>query len=375
MIILLLSLLQQASIPDVEPEIAFPKLKFNRCVVIAWPPDGTNRLFIVEQKGRVFWIENRPDATEKHLALDVEFRVLSRHNEEGLLGLAFHPKFKTNRQVILQYSEPKEKKPKKRWNVLSRFTMNADRTKILPESEEVLLKIPQPFGNHNGGCIQFGPDGYLYLGLGDGGFKNDPHLNGQKMTTMLGKFIRIDVDAEFPGKKYAIPPDNPFIDANGVLPEIWSTGWRNPWGFHFDRKTGVLWSGDVGQDKWEEVNVVVKGGNYGWSVRESFHPFKGKATTTYVDPLAEHDHGMAKSITGGVVYRGPLKELDGVYLYGDFVTGNTWGLRWDGKKVVAHKLLFELTNKQIAIFGEDRAGEVYFSSFDKNLYRFKLKGR
>jgi glucose/arabinose dehydrogenase len=163
----------------------------------------------------------------------------------------------------------------------------------------------------------------------------------------------------------------------GVLPEIWSLGWRNPWGCHFDRKTGLLWSGDVGQDKWEEVNIVRRGGNYGWNVREAMHPFKADAKVPgpFEEPLVELPHGQANSITGGCVYRGKkVPALDGVYLYGDFVTGNMWGLLWDGKKVVENRLLFEFKSKQISIFGEDRDGEVYFATFtDGKLYRFRLK--
>jgi glucose/arabinose dehydrogenase len=311
----------EARIPDVDFEVAFPALKFERCVAIEHPRDGSDRLFVVEQPGRVLWLDNRPDASEKKPALDLVPKVRSRGNEEGLLGLAFHPKVRDNGFVFLQYSTsdpPKEPDPKKvvnRRNVVARFSLNKDRTQIDPASEQVLLEIPQPYENHNGGVLQFGPDGYLYIGLGDGGAANDPHGNGQKPDSFLGKFLRIDVDKPSSGKKYGIPKDNPFVGKPPFLPEIWSLGWRNPWGYHFDRKTGDLWSGDVGQDKWEEICVVRKGGNYGWNVREAFHEFKaGKlATPEFVDPLVEHDHSLAKSITGGCVYRGKKHpELDGV---------------------------------------------------------------
>ena len=224
--------------------------------------------------------------------------------------------------------------------------------------------------------LQFGPDGYLYVGLGDGGGANDPEGNGQNPGTMLGKFLRLDVDKPDPGKGYGIPSDNPFVRKEGYLPEIWALGLRNPWGYHFDRKTGELWSADVGQDKYEEIDIIKKGGNYGWNAREGLHPFPGGSNSAgpFEDPVVEHPHGIANSVTGGCVYRGKrLKALDGLYLYGDFVTGNMWAIRWDGKAATENKLLFEFRLKQIATFGEDRDGDVYWSTFtDGRLYRFRL---
>jgi quinoprotein glucose dehydrogenase len=386
---LLLVALQAASIPDVGYEDAFPGLKFERIVGIAAPPDGTKRLYFIEQfQGKVLLLADGVGSKEAKVVLDIEPKVRRRGNEEGLLGFAFHPKFKENRKVYLQYSTsnlPKDpKNVEGRRNVLSEFTADAAGTSIDPKSEKILLEIPQPFENHNGGVIQFGHDGYLYLGLGDGGAANDPHGNGQNRMSLLGKFLRIDVDKPSGGLAYGIPKDNPFVGNAAYRPEIWSLGWRNPWGFHFDRKTGELWSGDVGQELWEEICVVVKGGNYGWNVRESFHEFKatkppvqGKAPPDagpFTDPVVEHDHVAAKSITGGCVYRGKAQpKLDGVYFYGDFVTGNMWGLKWDGKKMTANKLLFTHPGKQIAIFGEDADGEVLWSSFDGKVYRFTAK--
>jgi glucose/arabinose dehydrogenase len=224
----LVALGQESGIPGVGFEPAFEKLKFERCVVIAHPTDGTDRIFVVEQPGRVKWFENKADASESVLALDLSDKVLSSGNEEGLLGLAFHPKFASNHEVYLQYSFPKLGPQRKRdpntRNILARFTMDPGHRKILPESEQVLLEIPQPYENHNGGVLQFGPDGFLYIGLGDGGKANDPHENGQNMKTLLGKFLRIDVDRKDDGKAYAVPKDNPFVGKDGVLPEIWSAG-------------------------------------------------------------------------------------------------------------------------------------------------------
>jgi len=384
----LLALSQEGAIPEVGFEPAFENLKFERCVAIAAPTDGTDRLFVIEQPGRVKWFENRRDVTEAVLALDLTDQVLSTGNEEGMLGLAFHPNFKTNHQLFIQYSFPKlgpmQGDKRKRYpdtrNVLSRFEMDPEHRKILRETEKTILTVVQPYENHNGGVLQFGPDGYLYIGLGDGGKANDPHENGQDLMTFLGKFLRIDVDHQDPNKAYAVPKDNPFVGKPGALAEIWSLGWRNPWGYHFDRKTGELWSSDVGQDKWEEVDIVKKGGNYGWNIREGKHEFKGGPGGPFEEPIVEHGHakkdstdGM-NSLTGGCVYRGTrLKALDGVYLYGDFVTGNMWGLRFDGSKVTAQKQLFEFKMKQIATFGEDRDGDVLWATFtDGRLYRFTL---
>jgi glucose/arabinose dehydrogenase len=381
---LLAALLCFQGVPDVGYEDAFPGLKFDRVVGIAAPADGSGRLFVVEQhSGKVKLLPEGGASREARVVLDIGAKIRTRGNEEGLLGIAFHPKFGENGWVFLQYStSDKPKDPKDaagRRNVLARFTAARDGT-LDPASEAVVMEIPQPFENHNGGVIQFGPDGFLYLGLGDGGAGNDPQGNGQNPDTLLGKFLRIDVNA----LPFTVPKDNPFVGRAGWRPEIWSLGWRNPWGFHFDRKTGELWSGDVGQELWEEICIVRKGGNYGWNIRESFHPFtaakgpaQGKtpaATETFVDPVVEHDHGLAKSITGGCVYRGrKLPALDGVYLYGDFVTGNMWGLRMDGDRVRENKLLFAHPGKQIAIFGEDADGEVLWSSFDGKIYRFTLK--
>jgi glucose/arabinose dehydrogenase len=382
-LIVLAALQSDSKIPDLDFEVAFPNVKFIRPVAIAHPPDGTDRLFVVEQAGRVLWLETKK-AEGATPALDLTGKVLSSGNEEGLLGLAFHPKFKTNRMLFLQYSFPKlgekrQRDPNTR-NVLSSFVMDKDLRQILPETEKVILEIKQPYENHNGGVLQFGPDGFLYIGLGDGGAAGDPHGNGQSLKTMLGKFLRIDVDHPSDGKAYGIPKDNPFVGREDALPEIWSYGWRNPWGYHFDRKTGLLWSADVGQDKWEEVNIVTRGGNYGWSVREGMHEFKGGAGE-FIEPVVEHEHQKpngppgGNSVTGGCVYRGTrLKPLDGVYLYGDYVTGHMWGLRWDGGKVLEHKHLFEFKLKQITTFGEDRDGDVLWATFtDGRLYRFKLK--
>src|SRR5581483_5797750 len=228
-------------------------------------------------------------------------------------------------------------------------------------SEKVIIEWPS--GGHNAGCLKFGPDGYLYIGTGDGSGIADERDTGQDISDVLSSILRIDVDHPDPGKTYGIPKDNPFVNTPGARPEIWAYGLRQPWKFSFDRQSGDLWCGEVGQDLWEMVYRIKKGGNYGWSVMEGNHPFRPerkKGPTPFLPPVIEHPHSEFRSLTGGYLYRGQrVPELTGAYIYGDFDTGRIWGLRYDGKKVTWHK---ELTKTQLRLvsFGEDEAGEVYF---------------
>jgi uncharacterized membrane protein YozB (DUF420 family)/glucose/arabinose dehydrogenase len=307
----------------VRVEEAFPALRFELPLFLAAPPDGTDRVFVAEQDGRVWRFDNRPDAAEKSLVLDISKEVRRVHNEEGLLGLAFHPKFKENGRMYIHYSAGNPRR-----NVLSFFRLDRRRETADPASEEIVLEVEQPYGNHNGGMIAFGPDGYLYVALGDGGAAGDPHGHGQSKKSLLGKILRLDADRRSPGLAYAVPPDNPFAGRPGARGEIWALGLRNPWRFSFDRETGALWAGDVGQDKWEEINIVKKGGNYGWNCREGRHAFKPCPPADFIEPAAEHGREEAQSVTGGYVYRGKkIPWLAGRYVYGDFMTGNIWALR------------------------------------------------
>jgi quinoprotein glucose dehydrogenase len=260
-------------------------------------------------------VREQPDARSRSLALDLTAKVLSSGNEEGLLGIAFHPKFKTTTRSSCSTRSPSSGQQRKRdpdtRNIVARFEMDPKHEKILPETEKVILESQQPYENHNGGVLQFGPDGYLYIGLGDGGAANDPHGNGQNMASMLGKFLRIDVDHAEGDKAYSVPKDNPLRrkgrDPAGDL----VLGLAQSLGLPLRPEDRRLWSGDVGQDKWEEINIVRKGGNYGWNVREAMHDFKPVAGAgPFEEPLVEHAHAKPKmtdganSITGGCVYRG-----------------------------------------------------------------------
>jgi glucose/arabinose dehydrogenase len=346
------------------PVKAFANLDFENPLFLASPPDGSNRLFVVEQGGRIWAFPNDPKTSKRRLVADLSDQIREHHNEEGLLGFAFHPQFKRNGQVFTYYSASKPRR-----SVVSRWIMNPKREKFVESSEEILLEVKQPWGNHNGGMLAFGPDGYLYISLGDGGSGGDPKNAGQRLDTVLGSILRIDINKKNPGLPYAIPKHNPFVDYGEARPEIWAWGLRNVWRFSFDRKNGTLWAGDVGQNAWEEIDIITRGGNYGWNIREGNHPFRaaGRKVRT-IPPVAEHARDEAQSITGGYVYRGRRhKELAGKYVYGDFLSGHIWSLSKGGKPVrIAHSRL-------ISSFGEDQAGEIYWTSFDGAIYTLQKR--
>lgn len=350
----------------------FENLKLTKPLLLTHAGDGSDRIFVIEQPGRVLWWENKPEVKEYSVALDLRAKVGSKGWEEGLIGIAFHPKFKDNGQVFLHYTAAAGKK-----NVLSRFTFDSERKTIDPKSEQVILTLDQPFDNHNGGMIAFGPDGFLYISFGDGGQRDDPLDSAQNKNVWLGKILRIDVDVPFAAEKpYGIPKDNPFVGVANTKPEIYAYGLRNVWRFSFDRKTGDLWAGEVGQDLWEMILLIKKGGNYGWPVMEGSHKFtkqngvspKLAAGETVTGPIVEHNHAAAKSITGGYVYRGKaIPELEGAYVYGDFQTGLMWYFRFDGKE--ATKPQFIGMTPEIASFGEDRDGEIYVCNLKGKLFK------
>ena len=323
------------------------------------------RMLVAEQDGRVWAFDpagsSVPAATE---FLDITDRVSSRRSEEGLLGLALDPTDEQRLYVYYSAADPRR-------SVVSRFTLAADGSRADPASELVILEVGQPFANHNGGQIAFGPDGYLYVGLGDGGSAGDPLGSGQDTSTLLGSILRIDVSQSGPERLYAIPPDNPFASGGGRA-EIWAYGLRNPWRFSFDRDTGELWTGDVGQNRWEEIDLIERGGNYGWNLLEGNHCFSARDCdhAGTVPPVWEYSlDGQPCSVIGGYVYRGSaIPWLRGVYVYGDFCSGEVFGLRYADGQVVEHKRLAD-TGLRIMSFGEDNGGELYLLSQKSGIYR------
>lgn len=326
--------------------------------------DGSMRIFVVEQEGRIRIVNDGELSTEPFL--DIIGSVGSMGSEQGLLGLAFHPRFAETGNFYVNYTDLNGN------TIIARFSVSNDNpNRADPNSEKRLLVISQPYGNHNGGAVVFGPDGFLYLGLGDGGSANDPHGNGQSTNTFLGKILRVDIDE---GENYAIPQDNPFVNGGG-LPEIWAIGLRNPWRFAFDRLTWDLYIGDVGQNAWEEIDFSQyghpPGANFGWNFREGTHTFESTppGDLTLIDPIVEYDHSQGCSVTGGVVYRGTnLPAWQGVYVYGDYCSGKVWGLVRTLDSNWQEALLFE-TGANISTFGEDEAGEMYLVDHNGGIYR------
>jgi len=328
--------------------------------------DGSGRLFIVEQPGRIRLVQNGvllPDPF-----LDIAQLVNNSGNEQGLLGLAFSPAYAGNGQFFVNYTDANGD------TTIMRYSVSSDPNRADPASARLVLHVKQPYPNHNGGDLVFGPDGDLYIGLGDGGSQGDPNGNGQNLKALLGKMLRIDVNQE----PYAIPPDNPFVNRADARSEIWAYGLRNPWRYSFDRATGDLYIADVGQDTYEEVNfqpASSKGGeDYGWNFMEGLHHYQGQAPEGLTAPIAEYSHSEGGcSVTGGYVYRGPsLPGLKGVYLFGDYCSGIIWGLsrtaagKWQKVKLWS-------TSFNISSFGEDEAGEVYVVDHGGAVYQIVAK--
>ncbi|MCA9185963.1 MAG: PQQ-dependent sugar dehydrogenase [Planctomycetales bacterium] len=348
-----------------------------RAVLLDHANDGSDRVFVGIQQGRIHVFKNDDSVQKTKIFLDIADRVQyrDRENEEGFLGLAFHPNYKDNGKFYVYYTTTEAP----RQSLISEFTVRSDDPDSAdPASERVVMRIPQPYWNHNGGTICFGPDGYLYVALGDGGLGNDPHGNGQNLQTLLGSVLRIDVNSQDQGG-YGIPQDNPFVGRQDARGEIWAYGIRNPWRITFDRQTGKLWLGEVGQNLWEEINVITRGGNYGWNVRESYHPFAAHGadpSSDFVEPIFEYGHDIGKSITGGYVYRGKKRpELQGAYLYADYVSSRVWALHVDHQtgKVLRNEEIDTPQGLAIASFGEDEQGEVYFLTIGadgKAIYQF-----
>lgn len=335
----------------------FPALDFQRATNLVQPPVPQRLWFLTEQSGRVWAVSGDTAAAKASLVLDIAGKVSRAHNEEGLLGLAFDPGYAASGYIYLYYSAANPRR-----NVLSRFTAAPAGLTADPASEIVVLQIPKPFGNHNGGQLTFGPDGFLYVSVGDGGGQGDPSGNGQNLGAFLGKILRLDVRNASLETPYRIPPDNPFVGREDARGEIWAYGLRNPWRFSFDQPTGLLWAADVGQSAWEEVDIIRKGGNYGWDVMEGAHCFtppQGCATAGFELPVAEYGHAQGCSITGGHVYRGSaIPALAGAYLYADYCSGTLWGLRYEGGRVTQQAVLAQ-TALHIISFAFEPDGESY----------------
>ena len=321
--------------------------------------DGSGRLFVIEKPGAIRILQDGQLLPQPFL--DIVDRVGSNGNEQGLLGLAFHPQYAQNGRFFVNYTDGNGD------TVIARFQVSGDLNVADPASEVKLLGIDQPYANHNGGGLAFGPDGYLYAGLGDGGSQGDPQGNGQNTDSLLGKILRMDVNS---GDAYSIPADNPFGN------EVWAYGLRNPWRLSFDKATGELYIGDVGQNQWEEIDYLPAGSpggtNFGWSHREGAHDYDGGGPAGMVDPVDEYSHQEGGcSVTGGYVYRGSMPEWNGIYLYGDYCTGIIWGLlNTDGGW--QKQQLFDV-DYTITSFGQDQAGEIYLISDGGSVYKLVKK--
>lgn len=334
------------------------------------------RLFVTEKSGRVReLLPGGKVSAEAFLDLSA---LVSAGSEQGLLGIAFSPRFANDRLLFVDYTDRAGD------TVVARYAVAADGSRADPASAVTVLRVDQPYPNHNGGCVAFGPDGMLYVGMGDGGSGGDPEGNAQDRGVLLGKLLRLDVGATgtpLPaGRAYRAPSDNPFASVSGARPEIWAYGLRNPWRFSFDRETGDLWIGDVGQNLWEEIDRAEAGSrggeNYGWDLWEGAHPYPADAERKAPQsnpPVAEYGRDLGSSVTGGVVYRGEAyPALRGVYLYADYVSGRVWGLRpaSDGEWETSELLD---TGRNIASFGEDAAGEVYLLDLNGSVLRLTAR--
>jgi glucose/arabinose dehydrogenase len=370
--VILLNPFQPSSLPPIENqyevEVAFPNLSFSNPVGLYSAGDGTDRLFVVEQEGVIRVFENNRNVSSSDVFLDIRDIVLFG-GEQGLLGLAFHPNFAQNGYFYVDHVADNPRR-----TIIARYSVSSSNINQANRSSEfVLLEVDQPFENHKGGQIAFGPDGYLYIALGDGGSGGDPLGNGQNRKTLLGKILRIDVDSSSQELNYGIPADNPFVgNTEGLREEIYAYGLRNPWRFSFDSATGQLWVADVGQDRMEEIDIVEKGKNYGWNVMEGslcYSPSEGCNQTGLELPVWEYGHDLGNAVTGGFVYRGSaLPELVGSYIYGDYGSGRIWALQYDGVNEPTNKELVD-SGLSISSFGLDHQNELYICDYNGKIYK------
>ena len=353
-------------------EQVYNNLAMSQPIALERLPGDASRWYVAEKAGRISHFENRADVGFTELAMDIRDRVDDSSNEMGLLGLAFHPEFASNGYAYVNYTSSDSGSRETR---ISRFSSVDDGASFDPDSEEILLRFDQPYGNHNGGDLAFGADGYLYIAVGDGGSGGDPLGHGQNTDTLLGSILRIDVDG---GPPYQIPATNPFAGGGGA-PEIFAWGMRNPWRMSFDRFTGELWTGDVGQNAWEEIDRVVVGGNYGWRGREGTHCYDTSICDdpSYIDPVVEYPHSEGSSVTGGFVYRGEaLPWLEGVYLFTDFYTDDIRGVFFDEESENAEirDVVPGGSGSYFSTFGQGADGELYLVSYAGAIYKLVPEG-
>ena len=329
---------------------AYPALTFKQPLEYV-RSEANGKAYVVERGGLIFEFDDSSDVKDFSIFADLASMVSVSATERGLLGFAFHPDYEDNGLYYVNYTTEND-------------------TVIESSKGEIILSFPQPYSNHNGGHIAFGNDGYLYIAVGDGGGAGDPQGNSQNLSRIYGKLLRIDVDKKFGAKNYSIPSDNPFADGKGgALPEIFAYGLRNPWKFSIDDATGKIMAGDVGQNRIEEIDEIVSGGNYGWNIMEGTSVYKDDKVTdkaSLIPPLAEYQHPEGKSVTGGYIYRGELlRELHGDYVYGDFVTGRVWAYDFESKQ---SRQILE-TGLNISSFGQDKIGEVIIVDYSGKLFR------
>ncbi len=360
------------TLADMAVRQVFKKVPLIQPVYLWHAGDGTNRVFVVEKTGVIKVFYNDTSVSQYNVFLDISSKV-NPVSEAGLLSIAFHPQYKLNGKFYIYYNYGSPDL----YSRIAEFTVSANPDSADPASERSLLDLYQPYTNHNGGQIAFGPDGYLYIGFGDGGSGGDPLGSGQDTTTLLGAVIRIDVDTSTDSTEYGIPTDNPFAVSQGsARKEIWAWGLRNPWRFGFDRLTGDLWLGDVGQGLWEEIDLIMGGKNYGWKIMEGLHcyfPSTNCDTAGLTPPVIEYGHNIGKSVTGGFVYRGSrLARLNGSYIYGDYISRKIWALKYENGSITENRLIAE-SPSSISSFGEDEAGEVYVVGIDGRIYTFDDK--
>ena len=360
-------------------ERVFPELSRTNIVYMEPAPGIPDKLFLAVKTGEIIIIDTATTTVRETEFLDISKKVNSAGNEEGLLGFTFDNQFMDNRFFYVYYSASNPRR-----SVISRFTAEADNLlKAIPGSEKILLEVEQPYSNHNGGHLQFGLDGFLYIGLGDGGSAGDPLNNGQNPSTLLGSILRVNVHPENADTSYTVPLDNPFANSvEGFRGEIWAYGLRNPWKFSFDSELGTLWAADVGQNKYEEINLIVRGGNYGWNEMEGSSCYNNFweiiqnedcPKEEFVQPIFTYPHDSGNcSVTGGYIYRGSqIEYLRGLYIYADFCSGRIWALKHDSKGKSVNTLLID-SGLPISSFAKDSKNELYVISYEGSIYRITL---